>query len=873
MDRVSDGVRLTRRRSPRGGLRAGRGSRGAWRARADRGRTGVLAPIRPPRHASTISRSASGRRCPRSRGAGLARARACWSGCRARRCTRPEGWWGSRSAEPTGSASRNGPLAGRRTRRRRVLMGIPAAPAAMPGGIRPGAQNPPRVVVLGIDPGLANCGFGVVAAPRRARGRARRRRDRRRAPGVAPERRLAELFTAHRRAARSARARRASRSRTSTSARTCARRSPSARRAASSLLRRRPARHPCFDYTPQQVKGAVCGSGRADKEQVQRMVAGAARRCPSRRRPTTPPTRSPSRSATSTTRRCAAAPRPPTWRATGDRARRAARSPSAARDHVVIETAGGVGYRLAVSAETLRQVPAVGRPVSLHAHLVVRDDTMPLYGFATEEERDLFLHADSASRASARRSRSRSSRGGTAARAAAARSPPATRSASRPCPGSASGPRSGSSSSCARRSRRRLDGAEPRDRRHAAATTRARWPATACSSSATRPPRPTRCSPSPRARAPRTLLAERAAQAREAHERSARRSREAARSRRRGALAGEDELDRSLRPRTARRLRRPGAGDRAARGLHRGGAPRAASRSTTCCSPARPASARPRSRRSSPPSSTRRSCRPPGPALERKGDIAAFLTALEPRRRLLRRRDPPPQPRARGDASTRRWRTGGCRSCSARAPGARVVTLDLPPFTLIGATTRAGLLTTPLRDRFGIQHRLEHYDARRPRARSSRRSAEHPRRRDRRRAARARSPRARRGTPRVANRLLQAACATSPRCAATGVDRRDDVADEALDAARGRRTRASTASTARSSRAICDEVRAAARSGSRRSRSRSARRPDTIEDVYEPYLLQRGLLKRTPRGRVATARAYEHLGLEPPRRAGRCSER
>ena len=60
-------------------------------------------------------------------------------------------------------------------------------------------------------------------------------------------------------------------------------------------------------------------------------------------------------------------------------------------DHVVIETAGGVGYRLAVSAETLRQVPGVGRAVSLHTHLVVRDDALALYGFATEEERDLFL--------------------------------------------------------------------------------------------------------------------------------------------------------------------------------------------------------------------------------------------------------------------------------------------------------------------------------------------------------------------------------------------------------------------------------------------------------------------------------------------------
>ena len=59
-------------------------------------------------------------------------------------------------------------------------------------------------------------------------------------------------------------------------------------------------------------------------------------------------------------------------------------------DHVVV-LAGGVGYRLAVSAETLRQVPALGKPVTLHSHLVVRDDALALYGFATEEERDLFL--------------------------------------------------------------------------------------------------------------------------------------------------------------------------------------------------------------------------------------------------------------------------------------------------------------------------------------------------------------------------------------------------------------------------------------------------------------------------------------------------
>ena len=60
-------------------------------------------------------------------------------------------------------------------------------------------------------------------------------------------------------------------------------------------------------------------------------------------------------------------------------------------DHVVLTTSGGVGYKLSVSAETLRNVPAVGKPVALHAHLIVRDDALQLYGFATEEERDLFL--------------------------------------------------------------------------------------------------------------------------------------------------------------------------------------------------------------------------------------------------------------------------------------------------------------------------------------------------------------------------------------------------------------------------------------------------------------------------------------------------
>src|SRR5437764_10383655 len=97
-----------------------------------------------------------------------------------------------------------------------------------------------------------------------------------------------------------------------------------------------------------------------------------------------------------------------------------------------------------------------------------------------------------------------------------------------------------------------------------------------------------------------------------------------------------------------------------------------------------------------------------GPALERKGDVAAFLTALEPRsiffvdeiHRL---------PRALEETFYPAMEDGRLPITVGQGAGARVVTLELPPFTLVGATTRAGLLTTPLRDRFGIQHRLEPY--------------------------------------------------------------------------------------------------------------------------------------------------------------------
>src|SRR5437660_33462 len=141
-----------------------------------------------------------------------------------------------------------------------------------------------------------------------------------------------------------------------------------------------------------------------------------------------------------------------------------------------------------------------------------------------------------------------------------------------------------------------------------------------------------------------------------------------------------------------------------------------------------------------------------GPALERKGDIAAFLTALEPRsvffvdeiHRL---------PRALEETFYPAMEDAILPITVGQGAGARVVTLPLPPFTLIGATTRAGLITTPLRDRFGIQHRLEHYGLE-DLATIVRRSARLLEVAIEDAGARAIAERSR-GTPRVANRLLK----------------------------------------------------------------------------------------------------------------------
>jgi holliday junction DNA helicase RuvB len=231
-----------------------------------------------------------------------------------------------------------------------------------------------------------------------------------------------------------------------------------------------------------------------------------------------------------------------------------------------------------------------------------------------------------------------------------------------------------------------------------------------------------------------------------------------------------------------------------------------------------------------------------GPALERKGDVAAFLTALEPRsvffvdeiHRL---------PRALEETFYPAMEDGELPITVGQGAGARVVTLPLPPFTLIGATTRAGLLTTPLRDRCEIvfrSARLLGVEIEAPGAVAIARRS--------------------RGTPRVANRLLKRVrdfaevrhqgIVTGE--IATAALNLLEVDEEGLD----RLDREILL-------AICDKFGGGPVGLSTLAVAVGEER-DTIEDVYEPYLLQRGLIERTPRGRAATRRAFAHLGLEPP---------
>jgi Holliday junction DNA helicase RuvB len=243
-----------------------------------------------------------------------------------------------------------------------------------------------------------------------------------------------------------------------------------------------------------------------------------------------------------------------------------------------------------------------------------------------------------------------------------------------------------------------------------------------------------------------------------------------------------------------------------------------------------------------------------GPAIERAGDLAAILTNLEAGdvlfidevHRLSKSVEEILYPAMEDFALD---------LVIGKGPGARSVRLNLPRFTMIGATTRYAMMSPPLRDRFGAVYRLDYYDAE-AMGRIVRRSAgvlgvsiddagvDEIARRSR-------------GTPRVANRLLRRVrdyAEVMAGGAITGEAAREalgrlDIDDLGLDEVDHKILRA-----------IIEKYRGGP-VGLATVAASISEEADTVEDVYEPYLLQLGFLDRTPRGREATARAYEHLGL------------
>ncbi|HTY12859.1 MAG TPA: Holliday junction branch migration DNA helicase RuvB [Candidatus Omnitrophota bacterium] len=202
-----------------------------------------------------------------------------------------------------------------------------------------------------------------------------------------------------------------------------------------------------------------------------------------------------------------------------------------------------------------------------------------------------------------------------------------------------------------------------------------------------------------------------------------------------------------------------------------------------------------------------------------------------------------------------------------KGPSARSIRLDLPKFTLIGATTRVGLLSAPLRDRFGMILRLEFYTFTEleqiiDRAAQVFGIEIKPD------GAKEISMRSR-GTPRIANRLLRRV-RDYAQVKAAGVITRE-VAKEALDKL-GIDELGLDATDRRYLKTIIEKY-GGGPVGVETISASISEEVDTIEDVYEPYLLQLGFIERTPRGRMATPLAYEHLGLKPPKKAAVATEK
>ncbi|MUV12602.1 Holliday junction branch migration DNA helicase RuvB [Noviluteimonas gilva] len=245
-----------------------------------------------------------------------------------------------------------------------------------------------------------------------------------------------------------------------------------------------------------------------------------------------------------------------------------------------------------------------------------------------------------------------------------------------------------------------------------------------------------------------------------------------------------------------------------------------------------------------------------GPVIEKAGDLAALLTNLQPHDVLfvdeIHRLSPIVE-----EVLYPAMEDFQIDIMIGEGPAARSIKLDLPPFTLIGATTRAGLLTAPLRDRFGIVQRLEFYTPEEL-TRIVRRSATilgiacTP-------EGAAEIANRSRGTPRIANRLLRRVRDFAQVRAAGNIDR--DVADLAMQMLKVDpqgfdeldRRLLRTIVESFDGGPVGVESLAAALSEER----------GTLEDVIEPYLIQQGYLMRTARGRMATSKAYRHLGLRP----------
>jgi len=250
-----------------------------------------------------------------------------------------------------------------------------------------------------------------------------------------------------------------------------------------------------------------------------------------------------------------------------------------------------------------------------------------------------------------------------------------------------------------------------------------------------------------------------------------------------------------------------------------------------------------------------------GPVIEKAGDLAALLTNLQPHDVLfideIHRLSPVVE-----EVLYPAMEDFQLDIMIGEGPAARSIKIDLPPFTLIGATTRAGLLTAPLRDRFGIVQRLEFYSAdelARIVTRAARilgidcagEGAVEIARRSR-------------GTPRIANRLLRRVRDYAQVKAAGHIDR--DVADAAMKMLKvdpegfddlDRRLLNLIIENFDGGPVGVDSLAAAL------SEERG-----TLEDVIEPYLIQQGFLVRTARGRMATVKAWRHLGLQPRRESG-----